>query len=40
VSVVQRITKRWSLQIGGFASPVGQNVVAEQGIVVSVWDRF
>ena len=40
VSVVQRITKRWSLQIGGFASPVGQNVVAEQGIVVSIWDRF
>jgi hypothetical protein len=40
VSVVQRITNHRSLQVGGFASPVGQNVVAEQGIVVSVWDRF
>jgi hypothetical protein len=40
VSVVQRITDRWSLQIGGFSSPIGQNVVAEQGIVVSVWDQF
>ena len=40
VSVVERISDRWSLQVGGFASPVGRNVVAEQGIIVSVWNRF
>ena len=40
LSVVRRITKRWSLQIGAFVSPLGQNIVAEQGIGTALWYRF
>jgi hypothetical protein len=40
LSVVRRITKRWSFQIGAFTSPLGQNIVAEQGIGTALWYRF
>jgi hypothetical protein len=40
LSVVRRITSKWSLQIGAFASPLGQNIVAEQGIGSALWYRF
>ncbi|MDE2110606.1 MAG: hypothetical protein KGJ79_05655 [Alphaproteobacteria bacterium] len=36
-SVVRRITEKWSLQLGIFASPTGRNVVAERGFVTAVW---
>jgi protein XagA len=40
LSVVRRITGRWSVQVGAFASPLGQNIVAEQGIGSALWYRF
>jgi hypothetical protein len=40
LSVVCRITNRWSFQIGVFASPLGQNIVAEQGVMSALWYRF
>jgi hypothetical protein len=39
-SVVRRITSRWSFQIGAFASPLGQNIVAERGVGSALWYRF
>ncbi len=40
LSVVRRITKRWSFQIGAFTAPLGQNIVAEQGIGTALWYRL
>ncbi|MDE2162598.1 MAG: hypothetical protein KGJ53_05500 [Alphaproteobacteria bacterium] len=40
LSVVRRITRRWSLQLGVFASPAGRNVVAEQGLATAFWYRI
>jgi protein XagA len=40
LSLVRKITPRWSLQIGVFASPAGQNIVAEQGVVTAVWYKI
>lgn len=40
LSLVQRVTDSWSLQVGGLVSPLGQNIVAEQGFTVSIWSRF
>jgi len=39
-SVVQKLTGRWSIQIGAFTSPLGQNIVKEQGFVSALWYRF
>ena len=39
-SIVRRITKRWSLQIGAFISPFGQNIVDERGVGSAIWYRF
>jgi hypothetical protein len=40
LSVVRQITGEWSVQIGAFVSPLGQNIVAEQGIGSALWYRF
>jgi hypothetical protein len=40
LSIVRRIAGHWSLQIGAFASPFGQNIVAEQGVVSALWYQF
>jgi hypothetical protein len=40
LSVVRRITNRWSVQIGAFVSPFGRNIVVEQGIGTALWYRF
>jgi len=40
LSVVRQITGHWSLQIGAFVSPFGQNIVVEQGVVSALWYRF
>jgi len=40
LSLVQRVTHSWSLQVGGLISPIGQNIVAERGLTVSIWSRF
>jgi hypothetical protein len=39
-SLVQRITSKWSFEIGVFASPLGQNIVAERGVGSALWYRF
>jgi hypothetical protein len=36
-SLVQRLTRRWSLQAGYFFAPFGRNVVQERGFVATVW---
>lgn len=38
-SIVRRVTERWSVQIGVFASPAGRNVVVERGGVAAFWYR-
>ena len=40
LSVIQRLTPRWSLQVGGITSLAGQNVVKEQGVVAAIWYRL
>jgi hypothetical protein len=39
LSVVQKVTTRWSLQFGAFASPLGQNALVERGVNVSLWTQ-
>ncbi len=39
LSLVQRITRTWSLQLGGIFSPVGRNTIMEQGISAAIWYR-
>jgi hypothetical protein len=36
-SLVQRLSRRWSLQTGYFFAPFGRNVVQERGFVATVW---
>jgi hypothetical protein len=36
-SLVQRLTRRWSLQAGYFFAPYGRNIVKETGFVTTVW---
>jgi hypothetical protein len=40
LSLLRRLTPRWSLQTGAFVSPAGQNIVQEQGTVLQLWYRF
>jgi hypothetical protein len=40
LSVVEQVTSRWSLQVGAFMSPAGQNVVVESGYLAAVWYRY
>ncbi len=39
LSVVQKLSRHWSLQTGVYYSPAGQNALAEKGIVVSLWTQ-
>lgn len=39
VSVVEKLSKRWSLKVGAFASPAGQNAIVERGIGVALWTQ-
>jgi hypothetical protein len=39
LSVVRCLSDRWTVQLGAFAAPAGQNSVAEQGISLSLWMR-
>jgi hypothetical protein len=40
LSWVKRLSGRFSLQVGGFFSPAGQNALVEQGLVLALWTRF
>jgi hypothetical protein len=37
LSLVERVNPRWSLQVGAFFSPAGQNALVERGLQVSLW---
>ena len=39
LSVVERLSRHWSMQIGAFYSPAGQNALVEKGIAVSLWTQ-
>lgn len=40
LSVVRHLWRRWSVQLGGFVSPFGQNSLVEQGASLALWTRF
>ena len=40
LSVVRPVWGDVSLQLGGFASPAGQNALKEQGLFVALWAKF
>jgi hypothetical protein len=39
LSLVERLTRHWSLQAGAFYSPAGQNALVERGVQVSLWTQ-
>jgi hypothetical protein len=39
LSVVRGLGDRWSVQLGGFVSPAGQNALVEQGVEIALWLR-
>jgi hypothetical protein len=39
LSVVERLSRHWSLQTSAFYSPAGQNALVERGISVSLWTQ-
>jgi hypothetical protein len=39
LSLVQKLSQHWSLQVGGFLSPAGQNALAEKGLSVVLWTQ-
>ncbi|MBN4046438.1 hypothetical protein JYU02_00380 [bacterium AH-315-P15] len=39
-SLVMHATQELSLQVGGFYTWAGQNVIAEEGLIVGAWYRF
>jgi len=39
LSLVRRLSDRWSLQLGGYISPAGQNSLVEQGLTISLWHQ-
>lgn len=39
LSVVQKLSRHWSLQVGTFFSPAGQNALDEKGITMSLWTQ-
>ncbi|MBV9903696.1 MAG: hypothetical protein JO346_03850 [Alphaproteobacteria bacterium] len=39
LSVVQKLSRHWSLQVGAFYSPAGQNALVERGVSVSLWTQ-
>lgn len=40
VSMVRRLSDRWSLQLGSFLVPAGRNALMEQGVAAAFWARF
>ncbi len=40
LSLVQRLSERWSVQLGVYVSPAGQNSLVEQGISAAVWTNL
>lgn len=40
LSFVRCLSPRWSLQIGGFVSPMGKNSLVEQGVETALWLRL
>jgi hypothetical protein len=39
LSLVQKLSRHWSMQIGAFTSPAGQNALVERGVQVSLWTQ-
>lgn len=39
VSLVERISRHWSLQLGGYLSPAGQNALDEKGFSLVFWTQ-
>ncbi len=39
LSLVQKLSRHWSLQVGAFYSPAGQNALVERGVQVSLWTQ-
>jgi hypothetical protein len=39
LSLVERLSQHWSLQVGGFLSPAGQNALVEKGLSVVLWTQ-
>ncbi|HEY4941962.1 MAG TPA: hypothetical protein VII56_11105 [Rhizomicrobium sp.] len=39
LSVVEKLSRHWSLQVGAFYSPAGQNALVERGVSVSLWTQ-
>lgn len=39
LSVVRNLSSRWSVQVGAFVSPAGQNSLVEQGVTLALWMR-
>jgi hypothetical protein len=39
LSLVERLSRHWLVQIGGFVSPAGQNALDEKGISVVLWTQ-
>jgi hypothetical protein len=39
ISLVQKLSRHWSLQVGAFYSPAGQNALVERGVQVSLWTQ-
>jgi hypothetical protein len=39
LSLVERISRHWSLQLGGYLSPAGENALVERGLSVVLWTQ-
>ncbi len=39
LSFVRKLTRHWSMQLGAFYSPAGQNALVERGLTVSLWTQ-
>jgi hypothetical protein len=39
LSLVQKLSRHWALQVGAFYSPAGQNALVERGLQVSLWTQ-
>jgi cellulose synthase/poly-beta-1,6-N-acetylglucosamine synthase-like glycosyltransferase len=39
LSLVERLSQHWSVQLGGFLSPAGQNALVEKGLSVVLWTQ-
>jgi len=39
LSLVERVSRHWSLQLGGYLSPSGQNALVEKGLSLVLWTQ-